>query len=150
MDKEQKSPSTNEKPSEKKASPQGGNLVWYMLGLGVLLLLMVTMLSNNGGQKIGFSELLRLVEASGKGGPGYIEFNDPTSSQPQRIRVSDLSQVEVGSSTVTAKVTRLILKPDPNVPSGGPKKWLPTTANGEKNVEPHVYRKQRGHHVHKA
>src|SRR3954462_2986407 len=150
MDKEQKSPSTNEKQSEKKAAPQGGNLVWYMLGLGVLLLLVVTMFSNNGGQKIGFSELLRLVEASGKGGPGYIEFNDPTSSQPQRIRVSDLSQVEVGSSTVSAKVTRQYLKPESNSPSAGAKKWVPETPAGEKNVELHVDRQPEEQQLTKA
>jgi cell division protease FtsH len=150
MDKEQKSPSTNEKPSEKKAGPQGGNLVWYMLGLGVLLLLMVTMFSNNGGQKIGFSELLRLVEASGQGGSGYIEIPDSSSSQPRRIKLSDLSQVEVGSSTVNAKVTRLYLKPDPSATAGGPKKWIPETNSGEKNVELRVDRSPEEQQLTKA
>ena len=50
MDKDQKPQSTGEKPPEKKSSPQGGNLVWYMLGLGVLLLLMVTLFNNSSGQ----------------------------------------------------------------------------------------------------
>ena len=43
MEKDQHPPISNDKSSDKKAPPQGGNLVWYMLGLGVLLLLMVTM-----------------------------------------------------------------------------------------------------------
>ena len=36
----------NDKSADKKPAPQGGNLVWYMLGLGVLLLLMVTMFTS--------------------------------------------------------------------------------------------------------
>src|SRR3954468_18328617 len=125
MEKEQKSQSTNEKPSEKKASPQGGNLVWYMLGLGVLLLLMVTMLSNGGGQSIGFSDLLRLVDASGKNGPGYIEIPDTSSTQPQRTRISDLSNVEVGTSVVTAKVNRQHYKLSPGATGTHDKDWVP-------------------------
>src|SRR6476646_4399187 len=140
----------NRNQSEKKAAPQGGNLVWYMLGLGVLLLLMVTMFSNSGGQKIGFSELLRLVEASGENGPGYVEVPDPTSSQPRQYKLSDLSQVEVGSSTVTAKVNRQLLKPDPNAPSGAAKKWVPESNNVEKNVELHVDRSPEEQQLTKA
>ncbi len=88
MDKDQKPQSTGEKPPEKKSSPQSGNLVWYMLGLGVLLLLMVTMLNNGGGLKLGFHDLLQLVEvsgkdeATGKAGRGYIDTTDPSSAAP--------------------------------------------------------------------
>ena len=39
MDKDQHSQPSNDKSADKKAPQQGGNLVWYMLGLGVLLLL---------------------------------------------------------------------------------------------------------------
>src|ERR1043165_8340273 len=97
MEKEQKPQSNNDKP-EKKPAPQSGNLVWYMLGLGVLLLLMVTMFSNNGGQTIGFSDLLKLVEASGKGGTGFIEVTETSSGQPKRFRISELTNVVVGTS----------------------------------------------------
>lgn len=38
----QKSP---QKSSDKKLPQQSGNFVWYLLGLGVLLLLMVTIFS---------------------------------------------------------------------------------------------------------
>ena len=81
--------------SDKKSSPQGGNLVWYMLALGVLLLLMVTMFNSGSGQPLGFSDLLKLVEVSGKDangkeGVGYIDVADPTTAQPQqRVRIRD-------------------------------------------------------------
>jgi cell division protease FtsH len=112
MDKDQKTQSAGDKQPEKKSSPQGGNLVWYMLALGVLLLLMVTVFSNSSGQPLGFSDLLKLIDATGKDangkeGPGYIEIPDPTTARPQqRLRISDLSDIEVGSTAVKAKVTR--------------------------------------------
>jgi cell division protease FtsH len=108
-DKEQKPQSASDKP-DKKPAPQSGNLVWYMLGLGVLLLLMVTMFSNGGGQQLGFSDLMKLVEASGKGGPGYIDVIETQGGHPQKVRISDLSNVVVGTSSVTAKVNRQVLR----------------------------------------
>ena len=112
MDKDQKPQSNNDKSGDKKPVPQSGNLVWYMLALGVLLLLMVTMFNSNTGQQLGFSDLLKLInvsgkDANGKEGAGYIEVADPSSTQPnQRIRISDISDIVVGSSAVAAKVTR--------------------------------------------
>ena len=116
MDKDQKPQSNSEKSSDKKASPQGGNLVWYMLGLGVILLLMVTMFSNTAGVTLGYSDLLKLIEASGrdanvKEGKGYIDIEDTSTTQPRRIRISDLGDIVVGSSNVTAKVSKETFKP---------------------------------------
>ena len=45
MEKNQQSSSSNDKSADKKAPQPSGNVVWYMLGLGVLLLLMVTIAS---------------------------------------------------------------------------------------------------------
>ena len=63
MEKDQKPQSNSDKQSDKKSTPQGGNLVWYMLALGVLLLLMVTVFNNGTSVPLGFSDLLKLVEA---------------------------------------------------------------------------------------
>jgi cell division protease FtsH len=116
MDKDQKPQSNSEKQPDKKSSPQGGNLVWYMLGLGVLLLLMVTMFTNSGGVTLGYSDLLKLIEASGKDsngkeGPGYIDILDTSTTQPQHVRILDLSDIVVGSSNVKFKVTRTHFTP---------------------------------------
>jgi cell division protease FtsH len=115
MDKEQPPQSSNEKAPEKKAPQQGGNLVWYMLGLGVLLLLMVTMFSSGSELEIGWSDLIRLVEASdtrAKGAPGYVDVDDPSSAQPKKIRLSGLSHVVVSSTNVTARVVRQPAPPE--------------------------------------
>ncbi|HVT29331.1 MAG TPA: ATP-dependent zinc metalloprotease FtsH [Lacipirellulaceae bacterium] len=131
MEKDQKPQPTNDRPTDKKSAPQGGNLVWYMLGLGVLLLLMVTLFNNNSGLTIRFSDLLKLVDATGKGGAGYVDVPDPNSTQ--HLRLSDLSEIVVGSATVTAKVTRQHLKLDHN------KEFVPT-GEAEKDVELRVDR----------
>ena len=74
MDKDQKPQPSNDRPAEKKPTPQtgGGNLVWYMLGLGVLLLLMVTLFNSGNELRPGWSDLIKLVEASGKDASGKI------------------------------------------------------------------------------
>jgi hypothetical protein len=94
-----------------------GNRVWYMLGLGVLLLVILTMLNNRSRLTLGFSDLLKLVKASGKGGHGFIEVVDPTNGHVQRF--SQLSNVVVGNSDVTGKVNREFVKA--NSGNGGEK-----------------------------
>jgi cell division protease FtsH len=106
MEKDHKTQTPSDKPSDKKPAPQGGNLVWYMLGLGVLLLLMVMMFSNSTEPVLGWSDLLRLVEASGKDGPGYIDIDVRNGNTTQRIRIQNLENIVVGNSSVTAKVNR--------------------------------------------
>jgi cell division protease FtsH len=109
MEKEHPQQPSHDKTPEKKVPQQGGNLVWYMLGLGVLLLLLVTIFGSRSDQTMDWSDLLRLVEASGPDGPGAIEIVDRTMPS-QRFLISDLSDVVVGSTSVTAKVSRQRLK----------------------------------------
>jgi cell division protease FtsH len=140
MEKEHKPHPSGDKPAEKKPAQQGGgNLVWYMLGLGVLLLLMVTIFNTGSEQSLGWSDLLKLVEASGEGGPKFIEVPDPSGTDSKRIQLqlSDLSDIKVGSSFVTAKVSRQRFKPVRG-PSGQTT-YEPDGAK-EKNVELRVER----------
>jgi cell division protease FtsH len=114
MEKDQQSPNSNEKQSDKKTPPQGGNVVWYMLGLGVLLLLMVTMFSTGTEVEMHWSDFERLVAASDPTIPNatrFIEIVDRTRTPEQKIRVGNLSHIVVGEREVTAQVTRTRLKP---------------------------------------
>jgi cell division protease FtsH len=136
MDKEHQSHSPNDKPSDKKPAQPSGNLVWYMIGLGLLLLLMVMMLNNPGDQTIYWSDLLKLVEASGPDGPDYVEIEDRTSAEPGRFRLSDLKDVVIGGNTVKAKVSRQRLKPAPRTELSKDKdvEWVPQGAK-DKNID---------------
>jgi cell division protease FtsH len=133
MDKDQHSQPSNDKSADKKAPQQGGNLVWYMLGVGVLLLLMVTMLSSGNEQTLLWSDLLRLVKASGAGGDGSVEIVDRNGNPPQHWRISDLKNVVVGTSEVTAEVTRQRLRPIKATDAGSQPRFE-TVGDAEKQV----------------
>jgi cell division protease FtsH len=132
MDKDEHSQPSNDKQADKKAPQQGGNLVWYMLGVGVLLLLMVTMLSSGTEHTVYWSDLLRLVEAKGKGN-GSIDIVDRSGNPPQRWRISNLNEVVVGNSEVTAEVTRQKLKAAKPGEASGQARFEPT-GEAEKEV----------------
>jgi cell division protease FtsH len=113
MDKDQQPSNSNDKPTDKKAPPQGGNVVWYMLGLGVLLLLMVTMLSTGTEQSMAWSDFVKLIAASDPtdaSAKGYVDITDKNNS-PSKVRISDLSDIVIGEREITAKVTRSHPKP---------------------------------------
>jgi cell division protease FtsH len=109
MEKDNPSQNQNDKQADKKQPQQGGNLVWYMLGLGVLLLLMVTMFSSGSYETIRWSDFVNLIKASDpekKDATGYIIVDDTTGSGHEKVRYGDLSDVEIASNFVKAKVSR--------------------------------------------
>ncbi|MBN1852775.1 MAG: ATP-dependent zinc metalloprotease FtsH [Pirellulales bacterium] len=111
---QEKSPSSDPtgKPGDRKPAPQqNSNLVWYMLGFGVLVLLLITVWGGGSEQTIKWSDLVRLIEASDpedSKATGYIDVETGTDEQPQKIRISDLGKVVLGPTEVTAKISREI------------------------------------------
>src|SRR5262245_46714824 len=114
MEKQDQSQSPNQKSPEKRAPQQGGNVVWYLLGLGVLLLLLVSVFNNGKEQQLEWSKFEEVIRASNpqdKEASGYIEVDvDRGGPRPQGVRLSDLSKVVIGESAVTATITRQPLK----------------------------------------
>jgi cell division protease FtsH len=109
MDNPTPTPKPTPKPAEKKPSQQGGNFVWYLLGLGVLLLLLVTVFSSVSEQDIRWSDLEKLIAASNPAHPAeerYYDVTDHSTARPQKIRISHLVNVVLGLHEVTAHVTR--------------------------------------------
>src|SRR3990172_6538212 len=99
------------KPPEKRPSQQGGNLVWYLLGLGVLLLLMVTVLKGGNEQELKWSDLERLIVASNPDHPAdqrFIEIEDTSTGRLRkaRIELADPPKIIIGSHEVTGKIIR--------------------------------------------
>ncbi|TWT78568.1 ATP-dependent zinc metalloprotease FtsH 4 [Posidoniimonas polymericola] len=103
-----KKPSSSEK--NKKPSPHGGSYMWYLLGLGVLLLLMVTIFTNSSKKEIAWSDLVQLVKQSKQTESGdeeyrhWIEIEDTSSKTPKRVKLANLSDVMVSTSKVTGTV----------------------------------------------
>jgi cell division protease FtsH len=137
MDKQDQTPSSNQKGNDKRVPQQGGNVVWYLLGLGVLLLLLVAVINTGKEQEIVWDDLERLVIASSKntpGAPGFIDITEQAGQRTQSFRISDLSQVKIGSSAVIARVSRQPLKPSTDdesklVPVGEKEKGVLLRAN---------------------
>ncbi len=96
---------SGKKSADKRQSPQGGNLVWYMLGIGVVLLLAMSIYQGNSELEIGYSDLVRLIKATGESeNPGSIEVEVGTQAKPQTVRYSDLDQVKIWPHRVTGEV----------------------------------------------
>jgi cell division protease FtsH len=116
MDKQDQSPSPNQKSTDKRPQQQGGNAVWYLLALGVLLLLLVALYSNDKEQRIEWSHFESFIRASNPDNPPdkriiEIVLERSGSSGPrQKIRLSNLSHIVIGDTEVTAQVTRQPLK----------------------------------------
>ena len=92
MDKQNQPTKETPKSGEKKPQQQGGNFVWYMLGLGVLVLLMVTMFNRGSELSLTMSEFERLIEASNPDRPEderSIVVEDKSTAQRRKIRLSD-------------------------------------------------------------
>jgi cell division protease FtsH len=111
MESQKPTPNPHQKSSDKKLPQQSGNFVWYLLGLGVLLLLMVTLFSSHNETRIRMSDFEKLVQASNpethpNKSQRYIDIEDRSSPQRQTFRLSDLSDVVIGDTEVQATVTR--------------------------------------------
>ena len=106
--------------SEKKPSTQGGgNFVWYLLALGVGLLLMVTLLQGNAEEQISWSNLERLIIASKQGvtgadaeeHPGWIVVEQKQGDTTVKKKISMLDRIVVSDDDVTGKVTVETIQP---------------------------------------
>jgi cell division protease FtsH len=111
MDSNKPTPTPHPKPPEKKLPQQSGNFVWYLLALGVLLLLMVTIVTSRNETRIRMSDFERLVKASNpqthkEKSDRFIDVPDHSSAQKEMMRLSDLSHIVIGDTEVRATVTR--------------------------------------------
>jgi cell division protease FtsH len=98
-------------PPEKKPAPQGNNLVWYVLGFGVLLLLVGTIWSDHDRLTIAWYDLERLIEVCNPeaqqkdpAAPDSIVVQDAGHTPPMEYRFSNLQKIKIGTYEVTGTV----------------------------------------------
>jgi cell division protease FtsH len=95
------------KVGEKKPSPINNNVVWFLLVLGVLTLLAVSMMTGGPDEKIQYSDLLELIKVSdAKDGNNYIDVHRERGDKEQVLRFSNPTDIKIGSYEVTGKITR--------------------------------------------
>ena len=100
------------KPTDKKPAPQGGNFVWYLLAIGLILLLVVTVFTGGSQVELKWSDLERLIIASSTtsndpDATAWIDVTDRSKKPPRILRLSKLDKVVVDRDHVSGKVTRL-------------------------------------------
>ena len=88
MDSPQNSKGQKPQGSSERKPSQGGSFVWYLIGLGVLLLLLLTVFASTGETQLAWSDLERLIRAS--------DANDPDSKNS--IEVTDHSSTRCEST----------------------------------------------------
>ncbi len=98
-------------PHEKK--PQGNsNFVWYMLGIGVMVLLVVTIWGSGNELPLKWHEFEELVKKSNPDVPEseqYIDVEMGTGSKQSRFRISRIADLEVGNTEITGTVHKSVL-----------------------------------------
>ncbi len=143
MDNPQQSPKSPQKvppkSPDKKLPQQSGNFVWYLLGLGVLLLLMVTIFTSRNESRIRMSDFERLVKASNpETHPDkkdrFIDIPDFTGAQRQWVRLSGLARITVGDNEVRATVTRSKLNATGTELEGGKPASVVAADGREENI----------------
>ncbi len=108
MDSKPKSdkPTPVKRPAEKRAPPIGNNFVWYLLGIGLTILLIVGWLHQDSFYDIPYSSLVDLVKASAKtDDPGVLvrESNQPNAPA---VRYKDPTDIEISPYEITGKIFR--------------------------------------------
>ncbi|HUT12948.1 MAG TPA: ATP-dependent zinc metalloprotease FtsH [Thermoguttaceae bacterium] len=109
-------PESDRRPSERKLGPMGGNLVWYLLALGVGTLFLVSLLGPDRRVQIHIGELNRLVEL-GPSDDGrdpavidpeidpYIDVADGKEGKESTVRYGHLADLTFGAQEITGTVS---------------------------------------------
>jgi cell division protease FtsH len=119
---------------EKKPAPQSNNTIWYLLALGVLLLLGVSIWKTGSEVSIPYSDLLRLIEASDRHNPngfGYVDVTYGVEGNRRKVRYSQLNDVVIHTYKITGTVTRR----EHETPAAKAEGLQPTTTGGSLGQE---------------
>jgi cell division protease FtsH len=109
-----KSPPKNPTPDRK--SPPGGNtLVWYLVGVTLLTLVVVSLFGTETQVKIPIGELYRLIQQGSpdKHPKASIDVVEGAADKETTVRYSNLADVRIGPLEVTGTVTREMIAPHP-------------------------------------
>ncbi len=92
-----KTPETPRKPADKRAAPFNSNIVLYLLGLGIVALVLVVVMQTERTFKLEYSQLVQLIKA------GSVEVKE---SDGRLYRYTAATDIVIGKEDVTARATR--------------------------------------------
>lgn len=98
-------PATGKPSSEKKGSPIGNNIVWYLLGIGLTILLVVGWLHQESAYEIPTSKLQDLIKAGSEG----ITISEGPDNR--LVRYKNPTDIVLSPTEITGKVERTVITP---------------------------------------
>jgi len=110
-----KDPEPQRRGPERPPLPSGGNFLWYILGIGfVLLLLMGFWPPIEGGTELDYGDLYRLITqgAPAENPQAAINVRLTEGNREKTVRYSNLHNVRIGRFEVTGKLTRQVVAPE--------------------------------------
>ena len=113
------------KPADKKPSPINNNILWVIIGLGLLTSFAVMLMSSGGGENIQYSDLLRLLKSQDPDGTRAIAVERGSGEEKQRIVFANPTELKIGGYEVTGKIERTM-----------PGDEAPTTVAFTSNIRP--------------
>ncbi len=118
------------KPSvDKKTPPLGNNIVWYLLGIGVAILMVVGYLNQPLQYELSYSDLVDLIKASApNASPQGITIQEGSEGREQKVHYEKPNDIKIGTFDVTGKVIRKVES------TSGSAATEDTTANAPKDA----------------
>jgi cell division protease FtsH len=99
--------SKNAKTPERRGPPLGNNVIWYLLGIGVTILLVVGWLHQESAYEIQYSQLVALIKASGPASSEHgIVIHESNKPGSVGVRYRDPSEINIAPYEITGKVIR--------------------------------------------
>lgn len=107
-------PESNRPRPERKAPVPGGNLVWYLLILGVGTLFLFNFMDSSTPVELNYMDLVQLIEqgAPQKNPKASIEVRKTVAGKEERVRYSQLDDIKLGVNEITGAVTRQVILPE--------------------------------------
>ena len=102
------------KTPERRPPPMGGNLLWYILALGVGTLFVASLFGRTA-VKIDYGDLVRLIEKGQQeqqGQDGAIMVTEGTEAKPVKVRYWDLRNLTIGPEEIKGEITRQVQELD--------------------------------------
>src|SRR5437868_559465 len=100
-------PQPSKTPNDKKNPTLGTNVVWYLLAVGIGILLVVGWLHQEPVYDIPISDLNNLI-TNGEVGVRVAEATDGKKPAKRNVTYQNPTDLELSASDVTGKVTRTI------------------------------------------
>jgi len=122
-------PPAPKRPVEKKSPPIGNNIVWYLLGIGLTILLVVGWLHQDSAYEISYFDLEALIKTSAKPGNNGMLVRESTQPSAAPVRYKDPTGLEIGQFEITGKVLRE--SPGEPAENADSKAEQPTIAKGQ-------------------